>query len=57
MQSDIDETTVHQVDYLRNSPLIPKSVRISWNVYQVETGRLRRPHDIYALRTRRSPTA
>jgi carbonic anhydrase len=57
MQSDIDETTVHQVDYLRNSPLIPKSVRISGYVYEVETGRLRRPHDIYALRTRRSPAA
>ncbi|GAB4239939.1 MAG: carbonic anhydrase [Acidobacteriota bacterium] len=57
MQTDIDEATVRQVEALRSSPLIPDSVRISGYVYEVETGRLRRPNDIYALRTRRSPGA
>lgn len=57
MQIDIDEATVRQVEALRSSPLIPDTVRISGYVYEVETGRLRRPHDIYALRTRRSPGA
>ena len=44
MFSDVDEICAQQVDYVRNHPLIPDHVTISGWVYEVETGRLRPPH-------------
>ncbi len=38
-----DELAVKNVEVLRNHPLIPKDVRISGYVYEVETHRLRKP--------------
>jgi carbonic anhydrase len=51
MQTDIDEANLAETQALRDHPLIPEHVRISGYVYEVETGRLRRPKDIYAVRT------
>jgi len=46
--TDVDQATVQQVEYLRRHPLIPADVSISGYVYEVETGRLRRPGQILA---------
>jgi carbonic anhydrase len=43
---NVDEITVAQVEYLRNHPLIPKDTIINGYIYEVETGRLRKPHRI-----------
>lgn len=45
MFPDVDETCVKQVELLRNCPLIPKDVVIHGYVWEVETMRLRRPHE------------
>lgn len=50
-QTDIDKAALEQAELLRNHPLIPKEVRITAYVYEVETGRLRKPGEIYAMRT------
>ncbi len=50
-QTDIDRAALEQVELLRNHPLIPKDVHITAYVYEVETGRLRKPGEIYATRT------
>lgn len=50
-QTDIDQAALQQVELLRNHPLIPKDVRITAYVYEIETGRLRRPGEIYATQT------
>jgi carbonic anhydrase len=43
--TDVDETCLKQVDLLRNSPLIPENVVIHGYIWEVETGRLRRPYE------------
>jgi hypothetical protein len=35
----------NRVEYVRNHPLIPDHVTVSGWVYEVETGRLRPPHE------------
>jgi len=45
MTDDIDEACAAQVEYLRESDLIPDSVTITGYVYEVESGELRRPGD------------
>jgi len=52
MQTDIDQTALEQARLLREHPLVPKDVRISAYVYEVETGRLRRPGEILADKLR-----
>lgn len=52
MQTDIDQTALAQVEALRQHPLIPKEIRITAYIYEVETGRLRRPGEILANRVR-----
>lgn len=47
---NVDEVTVAQVEYLRNHPLIPKDTIIKGYVYEVETNRLRRPHQLLSRR-------
>ena len=42
---DIDETCVKQVELLRHSPLIPDDVVIHGYIWEVETMRLRSPHE------------
>ncbi len=49
MQTDIDEANLAQTRALRDHPLIPEQVQISGYVYEVETGRLRRPRDTSAV--------
>jgi len=44
MFDNVDDTTEKQVQILRDYPLIPKDVKIHGYVYEVETGRLRKPH-------------
>ena len=44
MFDDVDEICARQVEYVRNHPLIPDHVTVSGWVYEVETGRLRPPH-------------
>ncbi len=44
MFTDVDDTCEKQVELLRNSPLIPEEVVIHSYIYEVESGRLRRPH-------------
>ncbi len=46
----VDEVTVAQVELLRNHPLIPKDVTITGYIYEVETGKLRRPFEILSRR-------
>lgn len=46
----VDEVTVAQVELLRNHPLIPKDVTIAGYIYEVETGKLRRPFEILSRR-------
>ena len=46
----VDDVTLAQVEYLRNHPLIPKDVIINGYVYEVETNRLRRPHQALSRR-------
>ncbi|MCS7264773.1 MAG: carbonic anhydrase [Armatimonadetes bacterium] len=46
----IDEITVAQVELLRNHPLIPKDVTIAGYIYEVETGKLRRPFEMLSRR-------
>ena len=43
MTDDIDEACATQVEYLRESELIPDSVTVTGYVYEVESGELRRP--------------
>ena len=43
MFDNVDDTTDKQVQILRDYPLIPKDVKIHGYVYEVETGRLRKP--------------
>jgi carbonic anhydrase len=43
--TDVDATTVKQVDLLRNSPLIPEHVVIHGYIWEVETQQLRRPYE------------
>jgi carbonic anhydrase len=50
MFESVDQSVKEQVDKLRNSPLIPKDVTIHGYVYEVETGRVRKPGDILATR-------
>lgn len=47
---NIDETTLAQVEFLCNHPLIPKDTIINGYIYEVETNRLRRPHEILSNR-------
>jgi len=46
--TDVDEATLEQVEALRRHPLIPKDVVISGYVFEIETGKLRRPGHILA---------
>jgi carbonic anhydrase len=45
MTDDIDEACAAQVEYLRQSDLIPDDVAVSGYVYEVESGELRMPGD------------
>ncbi|WP_436909003.1 beta-class carbonic anhydrase [Halosimplex marinum] len=45
MTDDIDEACAAQVEYLRQSDLIPEEVTVSGYVYEVESGELREPGD------------
>jgi carbonic anhydrase len=45
MTDDIDEACAAQVEYLRQSELIPDDVTVSGYVYEVESGELREPGD------------
>jgi len=45
MTDDIDEACAAQVEYLRESELIPDDVTVSGYVYEVESGELRDPGD------------
>jgi carbonic anhydrase len=48
-----DDVAIKNVEILRNHPLIPKDVKISAYVYEVETHRLRKPHQrIYEMTSR-----
>lgn len=47
---NVDETTLAQVQYLRNHPLIPKNTIINGYIYEVETNQLRHPHGILSDR-------
>lgn len=44
MFDNVDEISESQVALLRNHPMIPNHVHIHSYVYEVETGRIRRPH-------------
>jgi carbonic anhydrase len=59
MFDSVDDSVVAQVEILRNTPLIPDTVKISGYVWEVETGNLRRPHEIVGNRvnTRRAMAA
>jgi carbonic anhydrase len=52
MQSNIDDTTLAQIEAFQKHPLIPKDISVTGYVYEVETGRLRKPHVVYAEQTR-----
>ena len=43
--TNVDETCLKQVELLRNSPLIPENVVVHGYIWEVETGRLRRPYE------------
>lgn len=43
---NVDDITTAQVEYLRKHPLIPKDTIINGYIYEVETGQLRKPHQI-----------
>jgi carbonic anhydrase len=45
MTDDIDEACAAQVEYLRQSDLIPDDIAVSGYVYEVESGELREPGD------------
>nr|WP_274324117.1 carbonic anhydrase [Halosimplex aquaticum] len=45
MTDDIDEACAAQVEYLRQSDLIPDDITVSGYVYEVESGELREPGD------------
>ncbi len=45
MTDDIDEACAAQVEYLRQSELIPDDTTVSGYVYEVESGELREPGD------------
>ncbi|WP_053960427.1 beta-class carbonic anhydrase [Sulfobacillus thermosulfidooxidans] len=45
MFDDVDEISEAQVKFLRNHPFIPAHVTIHSYVYEVETARLRKPHE------------
>lgn len=51
MQSDIDETSAAQAEAFRNHPLIPDEIPVSSFIYEVETGHLREPRQIYSAKT------
>ncbi len=42
---NVDETCLKQVDLLRSSPLIPEDVVVHGYIWEVETGKLRRPYE------------
>ncbi len=44
MFEDVDEISMAQVAYLKNHPFIPSHVQIQSYVYEVETGKLRKPY-------------
>jgi carbonic anhydrase len=46
-----DEMAIKNVEVLRNHPLIPKDVRITGYVYEVETHRFRKPNQILYMET------
>lgn len=43
--TNVDKTCLKQVELLQNSPLIPEDVVVHGYIWEVETGRLRRPHE------------
>lgn len=43
--TNVDETCLKQVELLRSSPLIPEDVVVHGYIWEVETGRLRRPYE------------
>ncbi|MCY0909294.1 MAG: carbonic anhydrase [Sulfobacillus thermotolerans] len=45
MFDDVDAISATQVNFLRNHPFIPAHVSIHSYVYEVETGRLRKPYE------------
>ncbi len=45
MFEDVDQTCLKQVELLRACPLIPDEVAVHGYVWEVERGRLRRPHE------------
>lgn len=50
MFDNVDETCEEQVKLLRQHPLIPQDVTINGYIYEVESGRLRKPFEIIAQR-------
>jgi len=57
MQSDIDVASAAQAEAFRAHPLIPKDVAITSYVYEVESGHLRRPGEVYSKKTSVPPSA
>lgn len=51
MQANIDDASIAQVEAFRTHPLIPNDIPISSYVYEVESGRLRKPGDLYTPNT------
>jgi carbonic anhydrase len=51
MQTDIDLASQRQVEAFERHPLIPDDVVVSSYVYEVESGKLRRPREIQAVKT------
>ncbi|PSR32469.1 MAG: carbonic anhydrase [Sulfobacillus benefaciens] len=45
MFDDVDQISESQVAFLRDHPLIPSHIKISSYIYEVESGRLRRPYE------------
>jgi carbonic anhydrase len=43
--TNVDETCLKQVELLRSSPLIPEDVVVHGYIWEVETGKLRRPYE------------
>lgn len=43
--TNVDETCLKQVELLRSAPLIPEDVVVHGYIWEVETGRLRRPYE------------
>lgn len=51
MQTDIDKAAVAQAEAFRQHPLIPNDVPVTSYIYEVETGHLRTPGQIYSKQT------